>query len=44
MFWFCGKEASGIIAPWPRMVPTPHASESEVWTTGPPEKSQVLYL
>ena len=40
MFWFFGQEACGILAPRPRIEPTPPALEGEVLTTGPPGKSQ----
>ena len=48
MFWFFGREACGILAPWPGIKPSPSALEGEVLTTGPPGKSQgsatTLYL
>ena len=31
--------ASGILAPWPGIKPESPALESELWTTGSPEKS-----
>ena len=39
VFWFFGCEACGILAPWPRIKPTPPALEGKVSTTGPPGKS-----
>ena len=39
MFWFCGREACGILAPRPGVEPTPPALEGEVLTTEPPGKS-----
>ena len=44
MFWFFGREACGILAPWPRIEPAPTALEGEVLTTGPPGKSLNEYL
>ena len=37
--WFLGHEACGILAPPPGTEPAPSVLESEVLTTGPPEKS-----
>ena len=42
MFWFFGREACGILAPWPGTEPAPPALEGEVLTTGPSGKSQYL--
>ena len=39
MFWFFDHEACGILAPWPRIEPSPPALEDEALTTGPPPKS-----
>ena len=39
MFWFFGREACGILAPWPGIEPTPPALEGKVLTTGLPGKS-----
>ena len=39
MFWYFGREACGILAPWPGIEPAPPALESKVLTTGPPGKS-----
>ena len=39
LFWFIGREACGILAPWPGIDPAPPALEGEVLTTGPPGKS-----
>ena len=39
MFWFFGREAGGILAPWPGIEPEPPVLEGEVLTTGPPGKS-----
>ena len=44
MFWFLGHEACVILAPWPGIKPAPPALEGEVLTTGPPEKSQQLFI
>ena len=40
IFWFFGRQACGILAPWPGIEPAPPALEGEVLTTGPPGKSQ----
>ena len=42
MFWCFGREACGILVPWPGIEPTPPALEGEVLTTGLPGKC--LYL
>ena len=42
MFWFFGREACGILAPWPGFEPTPPALEGEVLTTGLTGKSQLF--
>ena len=39
MFWFFGREACGILAPRPEIVPAPPALEGKVLTTGRPGKS-----
>ena len=44
MFWFFGLEACGILAPTPGMEPTPPALEGEVFTTGPPGKTQNVFI
>ena len=41
-FWFFGREACGILAPWPEIEPATPALEGEVLTTGPPGKSLPL--
>ena len=38
MFWFFGRKACGIIAPWPGVESAPPALEGGVLTTGPPGK------
>ena len=44
MFWFFGHETCGILAPQPRVEPTPPALEGEVLTTGLPGKSpQIIF-
>ena len=42
IFWFFGREACGILAPWPGIKPTPCALEDKVLTTGLPGKAQVF--
>ena len=42
MFWFFGREACGILAPWPGTEPTLPALEGKVLTTGPPGKSPIF--
>ena len=42
MFWFFGREACGLLAPWPGIEPARSALEGEVLTTGPPGKSPVV--
>ena len=44
MFWFFGHEACGILAPRPRIEPTPLALKGKVLTTGPPGKSLNNYF
>ena len=44
MFWFFGREARGILAPWPGIKPAPPALEGKILTTGPPGKPLVLYF
>ena len=44
MSWVLGHEVCGILAPRPGIEPTPPPLEGEVLTTGPPGKSQVLFL
>ena len=44
MFWFCGCEACGVLAPRPGIEPLPPALEGEVLTTEPPEMSQELSI
>ena len=44
MFWFIGQKASGILASWPGIEPTPHASEGEVSTTRLPGKSLYVFI
>ena len=44
MFWVFDPEACVILAPWPRMEPTPPALEGEVLTTGAPGKSRLFIL
>ena len=39
MFWFFGHEVCGILVPQPGIRPSPHALESKVFITEPPEKS-----
>ena len=39
MFWFYGREACGILAPWPGIEPSPPALEGEVLTAWLPGKS-----
>ena len=39
MFCFFGREACGILAPWPGIEPAAPALEGEILTTGPPGKS-----
>ena len=39
MFWFSGRKAYGILAPWPGIEPAPLALEGEVLTTGLQGKS-----
>ena len=43
MFWFFGREARGILAPWLGIEPTPPALESEVLTTGLPQMWLVMF-
>ena len=43
-FGFFGPEACGILAPQPRIKPTPPALEGEVLTTGPPGKSPIIEI
>ena len=43
-FGFFGQEACGILVPWPGIEPTPPAEEGKVLTTGPPEKSQFIFV
>ena len=38
-FGFFGREACGILAPWPGIEPAPPALEGRVLTTGLPGKS-----
>ena len=38
MFWFFGRRAYGILAPWPGIEPAPHALGGKVLITGPPGK------
>ena len=38
-FWLFSHWACGLLAPWPRIEPTPSASEGEMLTTGSPGKS-----
>ena len=40
IFWFVGCKACEILAPQPRIEPTPLALEGKVLTTGSPGKSQ----
>ena len=40
MFWFFGRESHGILAPQPRIEPTPPTLEGEVLTIGLPGKFQ----
>ena len=40
MFWFFGREACGILPPWPGIEPAPTALEGDVLTTGPPRESR----
>ena len=42
MFWFFGPEACEILAPQPRIEPTPPALEGEVLTTRLPGKSLII--
>ena len=47
MFWFFGREARGILAPWPGIEPTPPTLEGKVLTTGLPgrfQEGQLLIL
>ena len=44
MFWIFGQDAHGILAPRPRIKPTPSALEGEVLTTGPPWKCPLWLL
>ena len=38
MFWFIGREARGILAPWPGIEPATLMLEGKVLTTGMPGK------
>ena len=38
-FGFFGRQACGILAPWPGIEPAPPALEGKVLTTGPPGKA-----
>ena len=42
MFCFFGREACGILAPWPGIEPAPPILEGEILTTGPPGKSREI--
>ena len=44
MSWFFGQEACGILVPQPGIEPAPPALGGEILTTGPPEKSPVLFF
>ena len=44
MFWFIGQKASGILAFWPGIEPTPHALEAEVLSTRLPGKSLYIFI
>ncbi len=44
VLFFFAHEACGILVPRPGIEPTSPALEGEVLTTGPPAKSQMLYL
>ena len=44
VFWFFGREACGVSAPWPGVEPAPPALEGKVLTTGPPGKSLLFFL
>ena len=44
MFWFFGREACGILAPWPGIKPAFPALEGEVLTTGLPGKTLYVVL
>ena len=43
-FLFFGREACGILAPWPGIKPAPLALEGKVLTTGPPGKPLCPFL
>ena len=44
MFCFFGREACGILAPWPGIEPMPPALVGEVLTTRPAGKSRDLCI
>ena len=43
MFWFSDRRERGVSTHWPGIEPTPFALEGEVWTTGLPGKSLILF-
>lgn len=44
MLWFIGQKASGSLAFWPGIEPTPHALEAKVLTTRLPGKSLYIFI
>ena len=44
MFLFISQKASGILASWPGIEPTPHALEGGVLTTRLPGKSLYVFI